>query len=157
MPVLNDNTFLIQTCFNRAYDIMLVIDEGGTILEANRAAAAAYGLERSELLSLHISRLYPSNVIPELPAGAAFQKTVHRRADSSTFPVEVTTTPIRAGDSSFYLIVVRDLARRRPAASGFEEPDSFFRSVVAAFPEPVWVLDGSGNFVYVNRAFEGFT
>lgn len=99
-------------------DIVLFLRPNGEIAEANRAAVAAYGYTRRELLTMTIFDLRAPETLAEaeehmataLSKGITVQ-TIHRRKDGSTFPVEVSATPSQIG--GLVLSLVRDITQRR--------------------------------------------
>lgn len=99
-------------------DIVLFLRPDGQILEANRAAANAYGYTRAELLTMHISDLRAEALPPTIDHqmaqgtrdGLTFE-TRHRRKDGTTFPVEVSSTPSPIG--GVLLNLVRDITLRK--------------------------------------------
>lgn len=99
-------------------DIVLFLRPNGEIAEANRAAVAAYGYTRRELLNMTIFDLRAPETLAEAKAHLATAltkgitvQTVHRRKDGSTFPVEVSATPSQIG--GLVLSLVRDITQRR--------------------------------------------
>src|SRR4051812_29573153 len=81
----------------RTSDIVVFVDQQGTIVELNAGAEAAYGRSRATLIGRPISdvvadptfRLTDEQVVRAGAGGLRFE-TAHRRADGSIFPVEVT-------------------------------------------------------------------
>jgi PAS domain S-box-containing protein len=105
----------------RSRDIVLFIRrQDGGIVEANAAAALAYGYTRDELLSLTIYDLRPSESRSEIryqmhaagQLGLLFE-TVHRRKDGSAFPVEVSSTGSIVNDEGMLISVIRDISERK--------------------------------------------
>lgn len=99
-------------------DIVLFIRPDGTIAEANRAAVAAYGYSRRELLHMSIFDLRPPGAVAEVreQITAAFHsgitvESLHQRKDGTTFPVEVSATPSQIG--GLLLTLVRDITQRK--------------------------------------------
>jgi PAS domain S-box-containing protein len=100
-------------------DIILFVGEGGRIVEANRAAALAYGYSREEMRSLHIKDLRAPDTRPEVAAqmaqalreGLLFE-TVHRRRDGSLFPVEVSSKIVEP-EGALLVSVIRDITERK--------------------------------------------
>src|SRR6266498_471451 len=86
-----------QLLSEHARDIMLFIGQDGRVVEANRAAVAAYGYDRAALLGKTIYDLRDPASAPDIDApmeqadsGGVLFETVHRRADGTLFPVEVS-------------------------------------------------------------------
>ncbi|MFO7963710.1 MAG: PAS domain S-box protein [Desulfobacterales bacterium] len=102
-------------------DIILFIQfEDGRILEANKAAEAAYGYSREQLLKMNIYdlRATPDNSAVTSQMAEANGKSIlfnafHRRADGSTFPVEVSSQGTDFGKKRVLVSIIRDITRRR--------------------------------------------
>jgi two-component system, cell cycle sensor histidine kinase and response regulator CckA len=106
-----------------ANDIVLLVDGEGRVREANERAAASYGYPHNELLRLRVRDLRAPETLAQLEldwertrrrSGVVFE-TVHRRQDGTTFPVEVSTRPIRTGGQVFFQDIVRDISERKRA------------------------------------------
>jgi len=100
--------------------ILFVRADDGRILEANAAAAAAYGYRPEELRRLAIHELRPPETRPliaaqmaEADAGGVLFETVHRRKDGSLFPVEVSSRGATLDGIRTLLSVIRDITERR--------------------------------------------
>lgn len=103
-----------------ARDIFILADVDGRILEANRAAEAAYGHSREELLGMTVRDLRAPETRETLerevaatqrPGGATFQ-TVHQRRDGSRFPVEIASRYVSLEGRTYRQSVVRDISDR---------------------------------------------
>lgn len=102
-------------------DVILLIEEDGTIVEANDRAASTYGYDIDELLRLNIRDLIAT---PEQPPvsevleglkknGAMVFESVHRRQDGSTLQVEVSSRRVNAGARTFNQSIIRDITERK--------------------------------------------
>ena len=89
----------------QASDIILVLDSEGRILEANAQAVAHYGHSLETLRTLAVTDLRAPEALGEVSAQFAKAltgetvrfETVHRRADGTTFPVEVSSRWVQEG------------------------------------------------------------
>ena len=107
---------------SEARDLMLFVrHRDGRIVEANRAAQTAYGYAEDELLTLTIFDLRADLPVPSvqeqmaaaLKEGIVFE-ALHKRADGSTFPVEVSSRGVSFFDGEPVLLsVIRDISGRR--------------------------------------------
>lgn len=104
-----------------ARDIFLVFDDEGRVIEANQAAEGAYGLDRETLLTRSITDLRAPQTLDSLEDewqsaddrhGVLFQ-TWHRRADGSTFPVEVSSRRVEIDGRSCRQSIIRDISERK--------------------------------------------
>ena len=115
-------------------DIMLFTD-GDRVVEANEAAAEAYGYSRDELRALTIYDLRIPALHDELRAifdrpldHAAPYETVHRRRDGTQFTVEITLRQATIDGRQINCVVARDVSARR-------EADARLRAAVLAANE----------------------
>ncbi len=114
-----------EILWTAAPDIMLAVRRrDARILDANRAAEAAYGyeLERLRELTLFDLRADARAKVLEQLEQAAHEGTrfeaVHRRADGTLFAVEVSSRGVLSeGGDEVILSVVREIGRRRPGAA----------------------------------------
>ena len=103
-----------------ANDIILLMDEAGLIVEANDRAVESYGLAREKLLGLHVRELRTPTARNDFEQqwrtasaldGAVFE-TMHKRADGSEFPVEVSTRAVLVDGQTFRQSIIRDISER---------------------------------------------
>ncbi|HTJ28208.1 MAG TPA: response regulator [Candidatus Limnocylindria bacterium] len=94
------------------------------ILEANNAAAKAYGYPREEMSSLLVQDLcapeappmYSTVTPPDKSRGNILFESVHRRSDGSTFPVEVASQNATVDGQQVIISTIRDITERRRGA-----------------------------------------
>lgn len=139
---------------------MLIVDEAGRILLANRQAEQLFGYAHDELLDQSIDVLVPEAArtahpslragylrnAAERPMGAGRELHAQRR-DGSTFPVEIALKPMRHEDKIYVLGVVVDISARRRLERRFEQ-------AVEAAPNAMLMTDATGRIVLVNRETE---
>jgi PAS domain S-box-containing protein len=129
-------------------DIMLLVRRDGQLLDANAAAVAAYGHGRAALLCMNIRALRAAETMPELAeqmaqaeAGGALFETIHRRADGSTFPVEVSSTGAEFAGERVLLSVIRDISERRRAERALAEGAARLEMTLDAGGMGRWEVD----------------
>jgi PAS domain S-box-containing protein len=112
-----------QILAEQARDILLFIDSNGRIIEANAAAAAAYGYTRDELTTLSIydlrapeSQLLVTTQMAIAERTGSLFETMHRRRDGRTFPVEVSSRGALIGGKRILVSIIRDITERNRAA-----------------------------------------
>ena len=123
---------------DQAHDIVLFLDAAGTIVDANRAAEAAYGYSAEELRRLKATDIRvgatPQSIaelMRSVEAGRRVFEVEHRRRDGSTFPVEVSSTATAIGGEKMFLAIVRDITERKRHEAQLER----LRSLLAASRE----------------------
>jgi PAS domain S-box-containing protein len=106
------------------HDIILFIDRIDlTVVDANAAALAAYGYERSELIGKPTALLHAVDdpidletiALSDTPAGLSYEG-MHQRSDGTLFPVEVHARTAEVEGRLTIIKTIRDISERRRAA-----------------------------------------
>ncbi|HET6438558.1 MAG TPA: PAS domain S-box protein [Anaeromyxobacter sp.] len=139
--------------------VLFVRRDDGRILDANRAACAAYGFSAEELQALSIfdlrdptTREAASAQMSQAAAGGILFDTVHRRKDGSSFPVEVNSTGVSIDGTPALVSVIRDVTERTQAQGELRRSEAQLSTIVENLGEGVIVADLRGNLVHWNRA-----
>jgi PAS domain S-box-containing protein len=144
-----------------ARDIVLFVDPAnGCIIEANQAASNAYGYRREELIGRTIFDLrapethefMPAQLAEVMTKGLLFE-SIHRRADGSTFPVEVSATRATIDGAPTLLAMIRDISARRRA----DAERDLLRTALAAAANAVVITNTRGHVQWANPAFTTLT
>ena len=118
-------TSVNETVLRRLIDVLadgiVLADEDGRIVLANRRAAAMFGYSHSELAGQRVESLIPASLrdVHRLDRAAYALKPVARpmadrarlvglRKDGTTLPVTITLSPVPTATWQFVLAVVRD-------------------------------------------------
>ena len=149
-----------QALCRHARDIILFVGCDGAILEANDAAAQAYGYSREELLRMNIREVRAMSHRAELAgqlevAGrqAILFETVHRARSGVEFPVEVSATPVILGEERLILSIIRDVSTRKGVESALKVSEQNLRQVMDIVPQAIYARDSEGRIILVNRRF----
>lgn len=137
-----------QTLADNARDIVLFVRRDGRILEANRAAAAAYGYSAEELKALAVQDLRAPDQRPlaaaqmaQADAAGLLFETRHRRKDGSTFPVEVSSCGIMLAGERVLLSIVRDITERKRVEEALAQRTRQLEAIHAVSAEITRELD----------------
>jgi PAS domain S-box-containing protein len=144
----------------RARDIILFFRPGGEIVDANRAAAEAYGYAQEDLLKMRIHDLRAPETLAVLEeqlrkaddSGLQWE-TVHRRKDGTTFPVEVTSVGAEVGGERLLISIIRDITERRKNEEIVRQ--SIKQLALVTDIAPVYIAHCSRDmrFKFVNKAY----
>ncbi|MDS4029076.1 MAG: PAS domain S-box protein [Candidatus Contendobacter sp.] len=103
-----------------AEEIYLVRPDSGFDY-VNEAACRALGHSRNELLGLRVPDISPSDLAQNWPitwrilkeAGHTTFEALHKRKNGELYPVEITATHLRFGDTEYNCAFVRDIRERK--------------------------------------------
>lgn len=115
------NEIYYEKMFENARDILLVIsEENGEIIKANKAAVIAYGYSYDELIGMKIYKIRGNEnpkVVEKQIKGAITEgilfETVHYKKDGSCMMVEVSSVNISGEDNKILLSIIRDISERK--------------------------------------------
>ncbi len=153
----SENRYRTLFANNRA--VMLLLDPaGGTILEANPAAAAFYGWSPAELARMRIADLavLPGGNTPDAVAAVLrgeLQRVAahHRRADGTVREVEVYSTPVALHGRTFLHSIVHDITDRVAAETAVARSEENFRNFFDHSGDFLTVLDREGRILAANH------
>lgn len=116
---------LARSALDAAPDAMIIIDQRGSILFANRQLSALFGYEHDEVIGRPIEQLMPDRFHHRhLTHRDQYFKTLSvramgsgldlyaRRRDGTEFPVEISLSPIEDGGQVLVAAAIRDITDR---------------------------------------------
>ncbi len=162
--VPNGRRSFLPALLEECRDAVLLLDDKGLILDANRAAEQMYGWNGRELKRKSLADLQAEGTaaLAEewLRTGGEFPippfETLHRHSRGASFPVEMTIGPLAADGAPVRIALVRDITERKLAERRFQELEAHFHGLVDAAAATIFILQDE-HFVEVNRAAEELT
>ncbi|MBI4888341.1 MAG: PAS domain S-box protein [Acidobacteria bacterium] len=140
--ILEENT-RVQQVLDAMPDGVLIVDGGGRIVFANAHAEALFGCSASDLIGQFIELLVPEafravherhrNTYAAAPATRPMGSGVElhaRRRDGSTFPVDISLSPVEAEQGTVVVAVVRDATERTRMLTLVRQSEELYRMVV---------------------------
>jgi PAS domain S-box-containing protein len=155
-------------------DALVVINQDGTLVQANEQAATLFGYPLPELLGQPLEMLLPERLravhtahrqryfaAPATRPMGTQLELAGRRQDGSEFPVDISLRPLRlAGDDELLALgAVRDTSERRQLEQRLrtsereaQERAALLEAIFEALPDTVFVLSAEGSLMVVNTA-----
>ncbi len=104
-----------------ANDMVLLVREDSTIVEANDRALQAYGYSPGELIGKKTRELriaaerekLDGQILGARESGGALFETVQQRKNGEEFPVEVSLRPMAINGATYYQGIIRDITERK--------------------------------------------
>ncbi len=115
-----------RAVFQAAPDGILIVDEEGTIRAVNPAAEALFGYDAAEMIGREVEMLVPENLRavhhrhregytedPHARPMGVDLELKGRRKDGSTFPVEISLSPLETPGGLHVIGMIRDVSERK--------------------------------------------
>ncbi len=158
----------IRSIFESAIEGIVVIDERGTIEQANPALAALLGYEDQELVGRNISVIMPSPhredhdryLADYLRSGERHiigtgREVVAMRKDGLCIDIYLSVSEMRVGSARKYTGMLRDITGRKRVEANLRKSEERFRQLAEHIDAVFWLTSPDKQEVlYVSPAFE---
>jgi formate hydrogenlyase transcriptional activator len=157
-----------------APDAMIIVDQSGRILLINSQTERIFSYTREELLNQPVEILIPEafrhqhsqhraqyQATPRLrPMGSGLE-LYGQRKDGSTFPVEISLSPLAEEGGLLVMAAVRDVTARKQAEDKIRQSEERYRLLVEEVKDyAIFMLDPTGTITSWNegaRRVKGYT
>lgn len=158
-----------RALFERSPDPICILRPGGICTEANAAAIKVFGFR--DLEKLH--QIKATDISPTLQSDGqstmakaqamleiALENGVHRfdwlhkRADGTIFPAELTLCTVTLSGEPMLYAVVRDISSQKQAEKALSIQKALLLDIVDNAPSLIYVYDTEGRLRLCNRMFE---
>ncbi len=148
-----------------APDAMVIVDRAGRMLLVNSQTESMFGYSREELLDQPVELLIPEHFRQEHQQhreayhGAPHRRPMGiglallgRRKDGSTFPVEISLSPLEEEGGVLVTAAIRDVTERKRAEEILRQSQERFRRLVEEVKDyAIFMLDPNGGIVSWNE------
>jgi PAS domain S-box-containing protein len=138
-----------------AHDGVSILNESNEFIYVNRTYADLHGYTPEALLGEHWRVVFPDEeytrvreeLTPQVEAVGYWDgTTTGQRSDGTTFPKDHRITRTEYGER---ICTVRDVSEEHRR----QQHLTWYQTIIEALDDPVYVLDETGRFEYVNDAF----
>ncbi|MGE3261258.1 MAG: PAS domain S-box protein [Bacteriovoracia bacterium] len=143
-----------------APDAIVVVDDGGHIVMANKLAEVMFAYSKEDLLGQRVEMLLPekSRTVhishrtgyfrdPKVRPMGEGRELSGRRRDGTEFPIEISLSPLHTEQGILAISIIRDIAQRK-------QLEAKFRGLLESAPDGIVVVNTSGHIVIVNSQVE---
>ena len=148
-----------------APDAMVIVDQTGRMVLVNSQAERMFGYTREELLQQPVEILIPDKFRGRhAQHREAYHESPHprpmgtglellaRRKDGSTFPVEISLSPLEEEGEVLVTAAIRDVTERKRAEEALRQSRERFQSVVEEVKDyAIFMLDPAGRILSWNE------
>jgi len=164
----------LRRLLEAAPDAMVIVDRTGRMLLINSQTESMFGYSREELLNQPVEILIPErfrqkhsqhrdayHAAPHpRPMGIGLE-LYGRRKDASTFPVEISLSPLEEQGGVLVTAAIRDVSERKRAEEALRQSQERFRLLVEEVKDyAIFMLDPTGKIVSWNKGaqkIKGYT
>jgi formate hydrogenlyase transcriptional activator len=157
-----------------APDAIVIVDGAGRMLLANIQTESLFGYTKEELLRQPVEMLIPEDLrLKHSGHRAEYHNASHpramgsgldllgRRKDGSTFPVEISLSPLAGPDGLRVIAAIRDVTERKQAEEKLRQSEKRFRLLVQEVKDyAIFMLDAVGKVMSWNegaQTIKGYT
>ena len=153
---------LSSLLFDIIRDALLVFNNQGEIVEANKAACLLYHYDYEELIGLHGYNLVSNSsqhlfdeFIEKVSKGEGFSAhSKDKKKDGIIFDTEVKGLPFTFHDKHLLLAIVRDVTDKQRAVKSNKENLKKYRRLLQHIPDVVWTIDKNKKTVFITENVE---
>jgi PAS domain S-box-containing protein len=162
----------MRRIFENALDAVVTIDGEGRVTEWNPQAETTFGWRRDEILGRTVAETIIPQIFREdhaegirhfLATGAG--PLLNRRLDEFTaihrdgheFPIELSISPVKYGDTYSFSAFVRDITERRQTHERLKKSEQKYRALVETTETGYVIIDGTGKVIDANAEYVRLT
>ena len=148
--------------FYRSNDAIFIHDLDGNILDANQKVFELFGYTKSEVLSIKIPMLHPTEALEK--SKQAFEAIIRegffsseiefKKKSGEVFSAEISSSIFEIGGKKVIQGIVRDITDRKQSEEALRESEEKFKSLGENAPDIIYTLARDGSLTYVNPAWE---
>lgn len=160
----------LKGILENAVDGIISIDKKGTILSLNPATEKIFGYSEAEMIEQNVKMLMPAPYHEEHDGYLSNyhetgkkkiigigREVTGQRKDGSTFPMELSVSENKMGDSQSFTGIVRDISDRVGMEKELERQRFYYENLFEHMNVPAFVIDTEHKVTLWNKAFENTT
>jgi two-component system, cell cycle sensor histidine kinase and response regulator CckA len=159
--MIDKELWFFRFSVDHASDSMFWVKSDGHFVFANESACRKLGYSKEEFLTLSAGDIDPDfrsgrlrSIIKEaFKAGPRTFRSHHIASDGTTFPVQITASPVSYGGEQLLFCLVRDISEKELAEEKLSAERQRFQALIENAPFGMAMYDKNGRYLYVNPKF----
>jgi diguanylate cyclase (GGDEF)-like protein/PAS domain S-box-containing protein len=170
MQRIREREALSRSILDSTHEAFISVDEEGRIVEWSSQAERDFGWPRAEVIGRPVAQtIIPDRDLEQYQPGLQrmldgdrrmlgqrLELTVARR-DGSTFPVEMTFSPMQTAQGTLFNAFLRDISDRRRSEEALQQANQRFRSAFDDAAIGMAIVSPDGRWLRANRALAELT
>jgi len=145
-----------QSLLETAPDAMVIVNQWGQVVLVNAQTEKLFGYSKQELLGHEVEMLIPEEFLkyhkhhrdkyfgqPKTRNMGQGMELYGKKKDGSTFPVEISLSPLKTDEGVFVSAAIRDITFRKKA-------ENKFKGLLESAPDAVVIVGEDGKIQLVN-------
>lgn len=141
------------------HDAVFILDSNFNIIDCNKLVTKWYGYSKEEALHLNLHDIRAASErskIKQQMDDAAYSQggiweTVHMRKDGTTFPAQVSSTPIFIDGKQCFYHVVRDISAKLKTEKELHVSEERYTQIIDSSPNAIF-MHRNEKIIYMNPA-----
>lgn len=155
---LRESELRYRTMFEGSIDAIFLQTLSGRLLDCNTIACRMHGYDKPELLQMTVADLVADEIVGKLAdqvsqaleAGSLFFRSVHKRKNGASFPVEISIRVVTLEGEPHEIVYVRDLTQAEQAEKARLASERRFREMLENVHLIAVMLDCQGRITFCN-------
>lgn len=156
----------LRTTVNSIVDGLITIDQNGIIQSFNPSCEKIFDYKEKDMIGQNVKVLMPPPYQAEHDQYLKNYKTTGvkkiigigrqvqgKRADGSTFPIDLAVSEFYANGQRYFTGVIRDITEQQAAQKAIDEAHAFQELILNQIPDCVYVKDRNSNIILANKTF----
>jgi PAS domain S-box-containing protein len=158
----------VRAVLDSAISAVVVIDRTGVVIDWNARAEKMFGWPHAEILGRELAETI---IPPQYRAGhrqglehflatgegPVLNKIIELSAlhrDGREFPVELSISPLKAGDTLTFCGFITDITERKQAEEAVRSSQQLLQAIIDNATAVIYVKDLEGRYLLLNRRYE---
>jgi PAS domain S-box-containing protein len=158
---LKESEERFQKIFDNSKEGILIEDEDGNLLDANRSVCDMLGYTKEELCARTVRDIAPPELQVRLPKKyppewlkiGKYIETVIMRKDGMNVPVEMGKSLVEIGGEKRIINIVRDISERKRVAEILRKSELKYRTLLENLPQRIIYKNVNSVYISCNENF----